>query len=65
MGPLDDPTFRAMVEQAKRLCPKHPALLPAYLAAIREKGRGIEEGALQAILDEVAGGVPAPPGASR
>jgi len=65
VGPLDDPTFRAMVEQAKRLCPRHPALLPAYLAAIREKGRGIEAGELQAILDEVAGGVPEAPRESR
>ncbi|MBI4574239.1 MAG: hypothetical protein HY713_13270 [candidate division NC10 bacterium] len=65
VGPLDDPAFRALVEQAKRLCPKHPALLAAYLSVIREKGRGIEERELQAILDEVAGGVPEAPGASR
>ncbi|MBI4572719.1 MAG: hypothetical protein HY713_05465, partial [candidate division NC10 bacterium] len=50
---------------AKRVCPKNPALLPAYLAAIRERGRGIEEKDLQAILDEVAGGVPEAPGATR
>ncbi len=58
MGPLDDPTFRALVDQAKRVCAKHPELLPSYLAAISEKGKGIREDELQAILDEVAGRVP-------
>ena len=65
MGPLDDPAFQALVEQAKRVCPKHPALLAAYLSAIREKGRGIGERELQAILDEVAGGVSEAPRESR
>jgi hypothetical protein len=53
MGLLEDPAFRALIEQAKRVCGKNPALLPSYLAAIREKGRGIGEVALKAILDEV------------
>ena len=58
MGPMDDPVFRALVEQAKRVCPKHPDLAPAYMAAIREKGRGIRPDQLQAILDEVAKSAP-------
>ena len=53
MGLLEDPAFRALIEQAKRICRKNPALLPSYLAAIREKGRGIGEQTLKAILDEV------------
>jgi len=53
MDPSEDPAFRALIEQANRVCAKHPALLPSYLAAIREKGRGIGEVALKAILDEV------------
>jgi hypothetical protein len=55
MGPLDDPAFRELVEQAKRICAKHPDLLPVYLAAIQEKAKGIKEDALKAILDEVSG----------
>ncbi len=51
---LEDAAFRALVEQAKRVCAKHPDLLPSYLAAIREKGKGIKPDELQAILDEVA-----------
>lgn len=54
MGPLDDPAFLALVEQAKRVCPRHPDLLPAYLAAIREKGKGMKEEDLKAILDDVS-----------
>jgi hypothetical protein len=38
---LGDPAFRALVDQAKRLCARHPDLLPYYLAAVREKGKGI------------------------
>lgn len=53
MDPAEDPAFRALVEQAKRVCAKNPTLLPPYLAAIREKGRGLPEEALRAILDEV------------
>jgi hypothetical protein len=52
---LDDPTFRALVEQAKRVCARNPDLLPSYLAAIKEKAKGVKEDTLQAILDEVAG----------
>ncbi len=54
MDPLEDAAFRALVEQAKRVCAKHPDLLPSYLAAIREKGKGFKPDELQAILDEVA-----------
>lgn len=57
MGLLDDPAFRALVDQAKRVCPKHPDLLAPYLAAIREKGKGAKEDALQAILAEVEASV--------
>jgi hypothetical protein len=38
---LGDPAFRALVDQAKWVCATHPDLLPFYLAAIREKGKGI------------------------
>ncbi len=55
---MDDPVLRALVEQAKRVCPKHPDLVPAYLAAIQEKGKGIESNQLQIILDEVAESAP-------
>lgn len=54
---LDDPAFRALVEQAKRVCSKHPQLLPCYLAAVREKGKGVKADVLQAILDEVEAAV--------
>jgi hypothetical protein len=54
VGPLDDPVLRALVEQAERVCSRHPDLLPAYLAAIREKGRGIGPDELQGILNQVA-----------
>ncbi|HSB70944.1 MAG TPA: hypothetical protein VLH58_13710 [Candidatus Methylomirabilis sp.] len=53
MDPAEDPAFRALVEQAKRVCARNPALLPPYLAAIRERGRGLPEEALKAILDGV------------
>jgi hypothetical protein len=53
MDPAEDPAFRALVEQAKRVCAKNPDILLPYLAAIREKGRGLREEALRSILDEV------------
>ncbi|HWT79631.1 MAG TPA: hypothetical protein VN648_12670 [Candidatus Methylomirabilis sp.] len=59
MGPKDGPVFRAMVEQAKRVCPEHSDLLPAYLAAIRGKWKGSAPDQLQAILEKVAEQVPA------
>jgi hypothetical protein len=52
--PLEDAAFRALVEQAKRVCAKHPDLLPAYLAAIEEKGKGMPAGALRALLRDVS-----------
>jgi hypothetical protein len=51
---VDDPAFRALVEQAKRICAKNPDLLPSYLAAIEERAKGMKADALQAILDEVS-----------
>ncbi len=54
MEPLEDAAFRALVEQAKRVCAKHPDLLPAYLAAIEEKGKGMRAEALRALLQEVS-----------
>lgn len=56
--PLEDAAFRALVEQAKRVCAKNPDLLPAYLAAVHEKAKGMPEDALQALLDDVAASVP-------
>jgi hypothetical protein len=57
MDPAEDPTFRALLEQAKRVCAKKPTLLPPYLAAIRERGRGLREEVLRGILDEVRAAV--------
>lgn len=54
MGALDDPVFRALIDQAKRVCSRHPELLEPYLAAIRDKAKGLEEGALQRLLAEVS-----------
>ena len=54
MESLEDAAFRALVEQAKRVCAKHPDLLPAYLAAIEEKGKGMRAEVLQALLQEVS-----------
>lgn len=54
MDPLEDAAFRALVEQAKRVCAKHPDLLRAYLAAIEEKGKGMGDDVLRPILDEVS-----------
>ena len=57
MDPLEDAAFRALVEQAKRVCAKHPDLLPAYLAAIKEKGRGMGDDVLQPLMKEVSASV--------
>lgn len=54
MEPLEDAAFRTLVEQAKRVSARNPDLLPAYLAAIQEKGKGMSEEALQSLLNEVA-----------
>jgi len=56
--PLEDAAFRALVEQAKRVCAKHPDLLPAYLAAIEEKGKGMGDDVLRPLLKEVSASVP-------
>jgi hypothetical protein len=55
---MEDAAFRALVEQAKRVCAKHPDLLPAYLAAIEEKGKGMGDDVLQPLLKEVSASVP-------
>ncbi len=57
MEPQEDAAFRALVEQAKRVCARNPDLLPAYLAAIQDKGKGMSEESLQALLNEVAASV--------
>ena len=57
VDPLEDAAFRALVEQAKRVCAKHPDLLPAYLAAIEEKGKGMGDDTLKALLKEVSASV--------
>jgi len=61
VDPSTDPAFRALVEQAKRVCAKHPGLLPAYLAAIQDKGKGMDEQAMEALLKEVEAAAPARP----
>lgn len=58
MDPLTDPAFRALVEQAKRVCGRNPSLLAAYLEAIREKGKGIKDDVLKALLADVGASVP-------
>ena len=58
MDPLEAAAFRALVEQAKRVCAKHPDLLPAYLAAIEEKGKGMGGDVLRPLLKEVSASVP-------
>ncbi len=49
-----DPAFQALVDQAKRLCARHPELLEWYLRAIRDKGKGMPEEALEALLKDVS-----------
>jgi hypothetical protein len=49
-----DPAFQALVDQAMRVCARHQGLLPAYLAAIRDKGRGMPPEALEGLLKDVS-----------
>ena len=58
MGALDDPALRALIDQAKRICSRHPEMLEPYLAAIRDKAKGVGEETLQGWLAEVAAVVP-------
>lgn len=58
MDPQEEAAFRALVEQAKRICVRNPSLLPAYIAAVQEKGKGMSGEALRTLLDEVSAGVP-------
>jgi len=58
MGGLEDPVLRALIDQAKRVCSRHPELLEPYLAAIRDKAKGVGEEPLRSLLEEVAAVVP-------
>ncbi|MFB3816639.1 MAG: hypothetical protein ACE147_03140 [Candidatus Methylomirabilales bacterium] len=48
-----DPALSALVEQAKRVCARHPELTEFYVRAIRDKGKGMPEDALEALLKDV------------
>ncbi len=50
-----------LIAQAKRIAPHHPELAAAYLAAIRERARGVPP----AELDRLLGDLPALAGAPR
>jgi hypothetical protein len=60
VGAVDDPALRALIDQAKRVCARHPEMLEPYLAAIRDKARGAGEQTLQVLLAEVTSVVPGP-----
>jgi hypothetical protein len=49
-----DPAFSALVEQAKRVCARHPELTEFYVRAIRDKGKGMPEDALEGLVKQVA-----------
>jgi hypothetical protein len=49
-----EPAFQALLEQAKRVCARHPTLLDPYLRAIRDRAKGMSEDALEALIKEVA-----------
>jgi hypothetical protein len=42
-----------LIEQAKRIARHHPDLAPFYLAAIREKARGVKPEELEALLGDL------------
>ena len=50
-----------LVEQARRIAPHHPGLAASYVAAIREKARGMSPEELEKLL----GDLPKPAEASR
>ena len=58
MGGPDDSILRALIDQAKRVCSRHPEMLEPYLAAIRDKAKGTGEEELKGLLAEVAAVVP-------
>ncbi len=49
-----DAAFHALLDQAKRVSARHPELLPRYLAAIRDKARGMPPEQVEALLKEVS-----------
>ncbi len=55
-----DPAFQALVEQAKRVCARHPELSEFYVRAIRDKGKGMPDEALEALVKQVAEACPTP-----
>ena len=48
-----------LIEQAKRIVPHHPELAAGYLAAIREKARGVKPEDLEELLTDLARSVKA------
>ncbi len=48
-----DPAFSALVEQAKRVCARHPELADFYVRAIRDKGKGMPDDALETLVKQV------------
>ncbi len=57
-----DAAFQALVDQAKRVSARHPELLARYLAAIRDKARGMPADQVEALLKEVSGAAAAAEG---
>jgi hypothetical protein len=55
-----DPAFQALVEQATRVCARHPELIEFYVRAIRDKGKGMPDEALEALVKQVAEARPTP-----
>ncbi len=49
-----DPAFQALIDQARRVCALHPDLLVRYLAAIRDKARGMPPKEVEALLESVS-----------
>lgn len=43
-----------LIEQAKRIVPHHPELAAGYLAAIREKAKGLKPEELEHLLGDLA-----------
>ncbi len=49
-----DPAFQALLDQARRVSVQHPDLLVRYLAAIRDKARGMTPDEVEALVREVS-----------
>jgi len=45
--------FLILIEQAKRIAPHHPQLAASYLAAIREKARGMNPAEVERLLGDL------------